>query len=151
MTLKTRRHTKILELINAYTIDTQEELLRRLRGDGFDVTQATVSRDIKELRLIKTLSNDGKYKYSAGKDNSRDYSSKFYALLSDSAVSINFACNLVVIKCLTGMAQAVCVAMDSMPWESVVGTLAGDDTIFIVCKNENSAEQLVAELKKMVG
>lgn len=149
--MKTRRHTKILELINEYTIDTQEELLRRLRADGFEVTQATVSRDIKELRLIKTLSNDGKYKYSAGKDNTKDYSSKFYSLLADSAVSINYAVNLVVIKCLTGMAQAVCASMDSIHWEGVVGTLAGDDTIFIACKNETIAEQLAAELKKMVG
>lgn len=149
--MKTRRHAKILELINEYTIDTQEELLRRLREDGLDVTQATVSRDIKELRLIKTLSNDGKYKYSAGKDGTKDYSAKFYSLLSDSAVTINFAGNLVVIKCLTGMAQAVCASMDSMHWEGVVGTLAGDDTIFIACKNETNAEQLSTELKKMVG
>lgn len=149
--MKTRRHAKILELINAYTIDTQEELLRRLREDGFDVTQATVSRDIKELRLIKTLSDDGKYKYSIGKDNPKDYSSKFYSLLADSAVSIDFAGNLTVIKCLNGMAQAVCAAMDSMHWEGLVGTLAGEDTIFIACKNESYAEQLVTELKKMVG
>ncbi|MCY1713239.1 arginine repressor [Caproiciproducens galactitolivorans] len=149
--MKTRRHAKILELINAYTIDTQEELLRRLREDGFDVTQATVSRDIKELRLIKTLSPDGKYKYSAGRDNTRDYSSKFYSLLSDSAVQINCAGNMVIIKCLTGMAQAVCAAMDSMHWPNIVGTLAGDDTIFIVVKNEEQAQQMVSELKKMVG
>lgn len=149
--MKTRRHAKILELINAYTIDTQEELLRRLREDGFDVTQATVSRDIKELRLIKTLSPDGKYKYSVGRDNTRDYSSKFYSLLSDSAVQINCAGNMVIIKCLTGMAQAVCAAMDSMHWPNIVGTLAGDDTIFIVVKNEEQAQQMVSELKKMVG
>ncbi len=149
--MKTRRQTKILELINEYEIDTQEELLRRLREDGLDVTQATVSRDIKELRLIKTLSSEGKYKYSTAKDTAKDYSSKFYSLLSDSAVSINYACNLVVIKCLTGMAQAVCAAMDSMHWEGVVGTLAGDDTIFIATKNEACAEQLTVELKKMVG
>ena len=149
--MKTRRHTKILELINEYAIDTQEELLRRLREDGLDVTQATVSRDIKELRLVKTLSKEGKYKYSSGNDSTKDYSSKFYSLLADSAVSINFACNLVVIKCLTGMAQAVCASMDSMHWDGVVGTLAGDDTIFIATKNEACAEQLVAELKKMVG
>ena len=149
--MKSRRQTKILELISEYEIDTQEELLRRLRQDGLDVTQATVSRDIKELRLVKALSSEGKYKYSSGKDNSKDYSSKFYSLLADSAVSINFAGNLVVIKCLTGMAQAVCAAMDSMHWEGIVGTLAGDDTIFIATKNEECAEQLVAELKKMVG
>lgn len=149
--MKTRRHAKILELISAYTIDTQEELLRRLREDGFDVTQATVSRDIKELRLVKTLSNEGKYKYSVGKDNTKDYSSKFYSLLADSAVSIDFAGNLLIIKCLTGMAQAVCAAMDTMHWDGVVGTLAGDDTIFIACKSESIAEQFVVELKKMVG
>jgi transcriptional regulator of arginine metabolism len=149
--MKTRRHTKILELINKYEIDTQEELLRRLREDGLDVTQATVSRDIKELRLVKTLSAEGKYKYSAAKDGAKDYSTKFYSLLSDTAVSIDYACNLVVIKCLTGMAQAVCAAMDSMHWEGVIGTLAGDDTIFIATKNEGCAEQLTKELKKMVG
>lgn len=149
--MKTRRHTKILELINEYEIDTQEELLRRLREDGLDVTQATVSRDIKELRLVKTLSSEGKYKYSSTNTNTKDFPSKFYSLLADSAVSINIAGNLVVIKCLTGMAQAVCAAMDSMHWEGVVGTLAGDDTIFIAAKNEDCAEQLVAELKKMVG
>ncbi|HEX2985950.1 MAG TPA: arginine repressor [Caproiciproducens sp.] len=149
--MKTRRHSKILELINQYTIDTQEELLRRLRQDGFDVTQATVSRDIKELRLVKTLSGDGKYRYTVGKDSGKDYSAKFYRLLSDSAVSISCAGNLVVMKCLTGMAQAVCASMDSMHWDGVVGTLAGDDTIFVACKSDLEAERLVAELKKMVG
>lgn len=149
--MKTRRHAKILELINEYAIDTHEELLRRLREDGFEVTQATVSRDIKELRLIKTLSHDGKYRYSTGRNSATDYSSKFYALLSDSAIQIDYACNLVVIKCHAGMAQAVCAAMDTMHWQGVIGTLAGDDTIFIALRNEDHAQQLVAELKKMVG
>ena len=85
--MKKNRHTKILELINTYDIDTQEELLRRLREDGFDVTQATVSRDIKELRLVKSLTPGGKYKYSAGKDGNRDHSTKFYSLLADSGIS----------------------------------------------------------------
>ncbi|WP_195983423.1 arginine repressor [Clostridium sp. D33t1_170424_F3] len=149
--MKTRRHAKILELINEYSIDTQEELLRRLREDGFDVTQATVSRDIKELRLVKTLSHDGKYQYSTGKDTVRDISSKFFSLLADSALSINSAKNIVVIKCLTGMAQAVCAAMDSIHWDTVVGTLAGDDTIFVVTKDDESAERLTADLKRIVG
>lgn len=149
--MKTRRHAKILELISEYAIDTQEELLRLLRQDGFDVTQATVSRDIKELRLIKTLSSEGKYRYTAGKETTKDYSAKFYALLSDSAISVRSACNLVVIKCMTGMAQAVCAAMDSMHWDGAVGTLAGDDTIFIACKSEADAGRLADELVKMVG
>ena len=148
--MKARRHAKILELINEFNIDTQEELLRLLREAGFEVTQATVSRDIKELRLVKTLSQDGKYKYTVNMDSINDFSSKFYSLFSDSAVNIDYACNIVVIKCLTGMANAVCAAMDSMQWEGAVGTLAGDDTIFIVMKNEEYAENLVTELKKLV-
>lgn len=149
--MKARRHAKILELINEFNIDTQEELLRRLREAGFEVTQATVSRDIKELRLVKTLSQDGKYKYSISKDSiNDDFSSKFYSLFSDSAVHVNYACNLVIIKCLTGMANAVCAAMDSMHWEGAAGTLAGDDTIFIAMKNEEYAQKLAAELKKLV-
>ena len=149
--MKTRRHAKILELINEYSIDTQEELLRRLREDGFDVTQATVSRDIKELRLVKTLSNDGKFRYSTGKETGKDLSSKFFSLLADSSLSIDCARNIVVIKALTGMAQAICAAMDGLHWESVVGTLAGDDTIFVVTRDDESAERLMAELKKIVG
>ena len=149
--MKTRRHAKILELINEHSVDTQEELLRLLREDGFDVTQATVSRDIKELRLVKTLSNDGKYRYSTRKETGKDLSSKFFSLLADSSISIDCARNIVVIKALTGMAQAICAAMDGLHWESVVGTLAGDDTIFVVTRDDESAERLVAELKRIVG
>ena len=149
--MKSRRHAKILELIRDNHIDTQEELLKKLREDGFDVTQATVSRDIKELRLVKTLSNDGRYKYSTGKDTGKNISSKFYSLFSDSAVSVDCAKNIVVIKTLTGMAQAVCAAMDTMSWNGVAGTLAGDDTIFIVCKEDYLAAQLSEELKKLIG
>ena len=148
--MKTRRHAKILELINEHDIDTQDELLRRLRDSGFDVTQATISRDIKELRLVKSLSNDGKYKYTAGKENLRDFSSKFYSLFLDSVISVDSAGNIVSIKCMTGMAQAICAAMDSIHWEGVVGTLAGDDTIFVLCKDNNCAVQLLAEFKKII-
>lgn len=148
--MKTRRHAKILELINTYHIDTQEELLKRLRDDGFDVTQATVSRDIKELRLVKILSNDGKYKYSTGKETTKDISSKFFSLFEDSALAVDNAMNIVVVKCLSGMAQAICAAMDSIHWSGVVGTLAGDDTILILCKEETVAVNMVEELKKLI-
>ncbi len=149
--MKTRRHAKILELIQEKNIDTQEELLKWLRDGGYDVTQATVSRDIKELRLVKTLGPEGKYRYSTGKNEGNDISSKFHLLFSDSVLSVDFAGGIVVIHCMVGMAQAVCAAMDSMQWEGVVGTLAGDDTIFVVTRNENSAIDLVTELKKLVG
>lgn len=149
--MKTRRHAKILELISQYDIDTQEELLRRLRDAGFAVTQATVSRDIKELRLVKALSSDGRYRYSTGKEENKEAAPKFYALLRDSVVSVNCAVNLVVIKTLSGMAQGICAAMDTMHWEAVVGTLAGDDTIFVATRSEQAARQLVAELTRMMG
>lgn len=148
--MKERRHAKILELIGKFAIDTQEELLRRLREEGYEVTQATVSRDIKELRLIKTLTQNGKYKYSVSQEEGKDFSSKFYSLFSDSALSVDYAQNIVSVKCLTGMANAVCAALDPLRWENIVGTLAGDDTIFILVRDENSAGRLSAELKKFV-
>lgn len=145
--MKTRRHTKILELIKEHDIDTQEELLRYLRESGFDVTQATVSRDIKELRLVKILSRTGKYKYSTGSDTVGDMSSKFFSLFSDSVLSVEAAGNMVVVRSLTGMAQAVCAAMDAAYPQSFVGTLAGDDTIFIVCRDNAAALELQDEFR----
>lgn len=149
--MKTRRHAKILDLIKEHDIDTQDELLRCLRENGFDVTQATVSRDIKELRLVKTLSSKGKYRYSTGRDNARSISSKFYSLFGDSVVSVEAAQNIIVIKCLTGMAQAVCAAMDTLNFSGVVGTLAGEDTILVVCKTSELAEERQEEFKKLIN
>lgn len=149
--MKTKRHGKILELIQKYPIDTQDELLNCLRKDGFEVTQATVSRDIKELRLVKTLSSDGRYRYSTGKTLSSDMSAKFHGLFKDSVHAVDYAGNTVVIKCMVGMAQAVCTAMDSLHWNGIVGTLAGDDTIFVLARNENAAYSLVIQLKKYLN
>lgn len=148
--MKTRRHAKILELVQEHNIETQEDLLSLLKGAGFDVTQATVSRDIKELRLIKTLSNDGHYLYATAKNEHIDISTKFFALFSDSVLNVDFAGNMVVVRCMSGMAQGVCAAMDSIHWDGVVGTLAGDDTIFIIVRTENHAISLVTELKKLL-
>lgn len=149
--MKTRRHAKILELIKDNDIDTQDELLRLLRDCGFDVTQATVSRDIKELRLVKTLSPKGKYRYSTGQDNARDISSKFYALFGDSVLTVESAQNILVVKCMTGMAQAVCAAMDTLSFQGVVGTLAGDDTILVICENSELALERREEFRKLIG
>ena len=149
--MKKRRHEKILQSISNNTVDTQEELLRLLRQEGFDVTQATVSRDIKELRLVKTQTGTGKYRYTAPKEGVRDISSRFYSLFSENTISVQSACNMVVIKSLTGMAQAVCAAMDSLHWEGIVGTLAGDDTIFVVTKDEDCARRFTEELRQMLG
>lgn len=149
--MKTRRHARILELIREHDIETQDELLRHLREAGFDVTQATVSRDIKELRLVKTLSGSGRYKYSTGSEGSTDLSSKFYSLFTDSAVSVDCAMNILVIKCMVGMAQAVCASMDAMYWKDFVGTIAGDDTIMVVCRTEAAAREVRDELQKLIG
>ncbi len=149
--MKTRRHTKILELISEYQVDTQEELLRRLKDAGFDVTQATVSRDIKELRLVKILSADGKYRYANNQEPSRDISGIFYSLFEDSAIDVDNAMNLVVITCLTGMANAVCAALDGLRWEKVVGTVAGDDTVLVITKTPETALELKEDLKKLIS
>ena len=148
--MKTKRHAKILEIIHSTPVDTQDELLKRLRECGFDVTQATVSRDIKELRLIKTLDSDGRYRYSTVKQENDHISSKFHSLFSDAVVGVDYAGNIVVIKCFVGMAQAVCAAMDSLHWDNVVGTLAGDDTFLSITKNEAQSVELVTELKKLI-
>ena len=149
--MKTKRHSKILELISEKDIATQEDLLVYLRESGFDVTQATVSRDIKELRLVKTMIGDGKYRYSpASSDNNSDVSTK-YAVFNQSAKSVDYANNMIVIKCYTGMANAACAVLDAMNHEGVVGTLAGDDTIFVLMRDEKLAVALVENVKKLIG
>ena len=149
--MKTKRHSKILELISEKDIATQEDLLVYLRESGFDVTQATVSRDIKELRLVKTMVSDGKYRNSpASADSNSDVSTK-YAVFNQSAKSVDYANNMIVIKCYTGMATAACAVLDAMTHEGVVGTLAGDDTIFVLMRDEKMAVALVENIKKLIG
>lgn len=148
--MKSRRHDKILEIIEKYPIETQDELLTRLKYEGYKATQATISRDIKDLRLVKTLGSDGKYRYISASKNDTDIRSNFSALFSSSVNSIDCAENIVVIKTLSGMAQAVCASLDSNEYTSVVGTIAGDDTIFIVCRSSFLASNLTDELKKLI-
>ena len=148
--MKTKRHAKILEIVRSHAVDTQEELMEQLRLEGFQVTQATVSRDIKELRLVNTLGTDGTYRYAPAKAESETISGQFYTLFSDAVQNVDYAGNIVVVRCLSGMAQAVCASMDSMHWKDVVGTLAGDDTFVCFVKNESQAVGLVTELKKLI-
>lgn len=149
--MKSKRHAKILELISEYKIDTQEELQDRLNKEGFSVTQATVSRDIKELRLIKTQCTDGTYRYTihSDKNSKTDLSFKFHAIFSEAVNSVVYAQNLVVVKCYTGMANAACAALDSIHWDGLVGTIAGDDTILLVMKDEKYAQSITEELNKL--
>ena len=151
--MKAKRHAKILELIEEFDIDTQEELQDRLNQAGFTVTQATVSRDIKELRLIKTLSPNGNYHYTThGEKGGRvDLSFKFHAIFAEAVNSIDYAQNLVVIKCYTGMANAACAALDAMHWEGLVGTLAGDDTIFALCRTPEFAAKMKNAIDEIIA
>lgn len=148
--MKRKRHALILELIQQYEITTQDELLAKLRENGFEVTQATVSRDIKELRLVKAMSPSGQYRYMAGAAQGDEYLAKFYTIFSGSVISVDYAGNTCVVKCYAGMAQAACAAIDSMHFEGIVGTLAGDDTIFVLCRTPELTQQLKSSLDKML-
>lgn len=145
--MKKERHIKILSLIEKNAIDTQEELMNKLRESGFEVTQATVSRDIKELRLVKILSEKGGYKYAAPEKEESTMENKYRAILKQSVRDVDSAGNIVVVKCYNGMANAACAAVDSIHTAGIVGTLAGDDTIFVLLKTEEAALQFAKEFK----
>ena len=146
--MKSGRHAKILEIISEYPVETQDEIIMRLKDAGYKATQATISRDIKDLRLVKTLGSDGKYRYTSDTNRNADLRSSFEQLFSSSVISIDLARNIAVIKTLSGMANAVCAAMDSTENSAIVGTIAGDDTIFVACRSDESARELVEELKQ---
>ena len=150
--MKKRRLAKILDIINSGNIETQEELQARLRDCGFEVTQATVSRDIKELRLVKELSESGKYVYTTGvRNNSEDANLSSNRIFRESVIGIDSAMNIVCIKCAVGMANAACAAIDNMHWAGGVGTVAGDDTIFVLCRNEKAAVTFTSNLGKILN
>ncbi len=149
--MKKRRHAKILELIANKQIETQEELQNYLLKCGFEVTQATISRDIKELRLVKELSEKGRYIYSTGKKSNNDSLRRTGGIFADSIISVEHAQNIVCIKCFSGMAVAVCTAIDSMEWTGVVGTISGDDTIFVLCKTEDFAKIFTANMERILN
>ncbi len=141
--MKYLRHAKIHELINQHEVETQDELVRLLEKEGFSVTQATISRDIKQLRLIKVLSSNGTYKYSTIKEQSEIITEKFIKIFKDSLLNIDHAENIVVVKTLPGAAQAAGAALDSMNRDEIVGTLAGDDTVFLVVRTRKDIQPLI--------
>lgn len=147
--MKYNRHTKILEIIEKNEIETQEEIAEKLKELGMDITQATVSRDIKELRLIKVMAGAGKYKYAAFTQTESVVSNKLLTIFIESFVYSDYANNIVIVKTLPGMAQASASAIDSLKWTEIVGTIAGDDTIMIICRAEKIAEELVNKFHKM--
>lgn len=148
--MKGDRHQKILELIEEHSIDRQEELLRLLREKGHNVTQATVSRDIRDLNLVKTATGNGGYRYVSAYDRgkSRHAPNRFITIFRESVVKIDSAGHVVLVKCFTGMANAACEVFDSMVWNDVVGTLSGDDTFIVLTRNEAAAKELCKQLKQ---
>jgi transcriptional regulator of arginine metabolism len=148
--MKYSRHAKILELIERFNIETQEELAEKLKEIGMDVTQATVSRDIKELRLIKVMMENEHYRYAPVSQVEGTITNRLLTIFTESFISCDYANNIVIIKTLAGMAQASASAIDSLKLMEIVGTIAGDDTIMIVCRAEKIAEELVNKLNKMI-
>lgn len=148
--LKAQRHIKIREIISQHDIETQDELVEELKKAGYNVTQATVSRDIKELHLVKVPTNTGSYKYSLPIDKRFNPMQKLKRMLQESFVSIDEAENLIVMKTLPGNAHALGALMDNLDWEEIVGTIAGDDTIVIIVKNKQQSPLLVERFLDML-
>ena len=148
--MKGKRHIKIREIIANKEIDTQDELVDELRNAGFIVTQATVSRDIKELHLVKVPLPNGNYKYSLPADQRFNPLQKLKRTLIDSFVSLDYTENLIVLKTLPGNANAVGSLVDNLDWESIMGTICGDDTCLIICKTKQNAEEVANNFLSML-
>ena len=145
--MKIKRHNEILELIKSREIGTQEELLDLLKNKGYDVTQATISRDIRELNLTK-VNNGSRQKYAViVKDE--EFSDKYVRVLKEGFVSMLSSGNLIVLKTVVGMAMAVATAIDALEMPEIIGCIAGDDTIFIAVSENNSTMDVMNKLKKL--
>lgn len=150
--MRIKRQNAILSIIEEQFIETQQELSDALIRMGFNVTQATVSRDIKELRLVKSQTADGKYHYArAGSQKSVDSNSRIHTIFSHSVVSVDYAVNNIIIKTLSGMAQAAAITLESMNYPEIIGTIGGDDTVLVVVKSEEDAKKLTESLKIMIN
>ena len=149
--MKTRRQAKILELIQRNDVETQEELSAYLVREGFQVTQATVSRDIRELKLTKIAMDNGKQKYAVMTDADSGMMEKYARVLREGFISMDLAKNIVVIKTVSGMAGAVCAAIDAMKFQEMVGSIAGDDTIICIIRDDEEAVKIMKKLRKIVG
>jgi transcriptional regulator of arginine metabolism len=149
--MKSKRHVKILELIRKYEIETQEELCEKLNREGYSVTQATVSRDIRELKLTKISTDHGKQKYTSLTEKSGDMEDKFIRIFKDGFVSMDMAQNILVIKTVSGMAMALAAALDAMNFHEIVGSIAGDDTIMCAVRTTQDTERLMKQLRKLMN
>ncbi|RHT18999.1 arginine repressor [Clostridium sp. AM33-3] len=148
--MKLERHSKIVELIGKYEIETQEELAEHLKQAGYKVTQATISRDIRELKLTKVQSENGRQRYMV-MQNQTAFSDKYIRILKDGYVSMDMAQNILVIKTVSGMAMAVAAALDEIHFHEIVGCIAGDDTIMCAVRSVDDTILLMDKLKKLIS
>ena len=144
------RHNKILEIIGEYNVQTQEDLIARLKEAGFTTTQATISRDIRELKLVKVSAEDGNYKYAVSNHEEIKISAKYVNIIRDTVTSVDYANNFVVLKTYSGMAQAAAAAVDGMNWNEIVGCIAGDDNIFVLMRDVEASIELVGKFRKIL-
>ena len=147
--MKVGRQAKIIELIGKYDIETQEELCARLNDEGYDVTQATVSRDIRALKLTKVTESNGRSVYRAVSGNV-DFSHKYLSILKNGYISMDMAQNILVVKTVSGMAMAVAAAIDAMDFREVVGCIAGDDTIMIAIRTVDGCLEVMKKIRAIV-
>lgn len=148
--MKKNRHSEIIELIEQYEIETQEELSQRLKDAGYNVTQATVSRDIRALHLSKIPCGKGRQKYVLLKQDNANLSDKYIRVLSDGFVSMDMAQNILVIKTVSGMAMAVAAALDAIKFKEIVGSIAGDDTIMVAVRTTEETKELMQKIEHLI-
>ncbi|MDD4565204.1 MAG: arginine repressor [Eubacteriales bacterium] len=144
------RQNKILDIINSHEVETQEILVSLLKKSGYKVTQATISRDIKELQLVKTLSSSGKYKYTVGASADLPISDRYVKIFKETIQTVSYSGNIIVVKTLHGCANAACEAIDNLNFPNVVGSIAGDNTIFLVASNPEKVPALVNRFNEMI-
>lgn len=147
--MKTKRQNEIIRLITAGDIETQEELASELRALGYKVTQATVSRDIRELRLIKVATKGGSFKYAKPERHETAVSERLTRILTDSLVNVDSSGNIIVVKTLSGSANVAAEALDNLGWPEILGTIAGDNTIFIVTRNETDTAEITGRIRRL--
>lgn len=148
--MKVNRHAKIVELVNKYDIETQEELADRLREEGFQITQATISRDIRDLKLTKVQVDGGRQKYVVMKATENVLRDKYIRIMKDGFVSMDMAMNILVVKTVSGMAMAVAAAIDEMHWKEIVGSIAGDDTVMCAVRSVDDTIVVMDKIRKLV-
>lgn len=148
--MKALRQTAILDLIRNEDIETQEELANRLKKQGYAVTQATISRDIKEMRLLKVLTPNGVYKYATSENMESGLAERFIRMFSESVLSLSHAYNQIVLKTLAGSANAAAEAIDSLHWPEIIGTLAGDNTILLLLRDMSEMDDVLSRINSMM-